>query len=72
MQYYSDHSIFVHHKDSKVIMLIVYVDDIIISNHETLGVANAKFYLYQHFHTKDLDLLRNFLGIKVVCSKKRG
>ena len=44
-------------------ILIVYVDDIIITGDDSKG-------LLTYFHTKDTGKLRYFLGIEVAWSKK--
>ena len=66
----SDHSIFVHHSSNGTIVLIVYVDDIIISGSDSTSIADLKTYLGKHFHTKDLGALRYFLGIEVARSSQ--
>jgi len=50
-------------------VLIVYVNDIIISGSDSIGIADLKVYLNRHFHTKDLGTLWCFLGIEVARSK---
>ncbi|KAL9264448.1 Retrovirus-related Pol polyprotein from transposon RE1-like protein, partial [Drosera capensis] len=62
----SDHSVF--HLSSPVgkkILLIVYVDDIIITGDDSEGIVRLKQYLHKQFQTKDLGRLRYFLGIEV-------
>jgi hypothetical protein len=66
----SDHSVFVRHSSNGTIVLIVYVDDIIISGSDSTGIADLKTYLNKHFHTKDLGALRYFLGIEVAHSSQ--
>ena len=61
----SDHSLFSHSATSDVIMLIVYVDDIIISESDCVGIVDLKAYLSHQIHTKNLNTLRYFLRIKV-------
>ncbi|XP_043697527.1 uncharacterized mitochondrial protein AtMg00810-like, partial [Telopea speciosissima] len=56
--------------DSKVVVMVVYVDDIIISGNDTFGIAEVKAYLHQHFQIKDLGTLKYFLGSEVLRSKK--
>ena len=65
-----DHSIFVCHSSTGIVVLIVYVDDIIISGSDSTGIADLKRYLGQRFHTKDLGTLRYFLGIEVARSSQ--
>ena len=50
-----DHSIFYHHTSSgQCIYLIVYVDDIVITDSDQDGIHKLKQYLLNHFQTKDL------------------
>ena len=51
------------------ILLIVYVEDIIITRDDK-GIDDLKIYLQNSFRTKDLGKLRYFLGIEVARSKK--
>lgn len=64
----SDHSVFVRH--SGTIVLIVYLDDILLSGDDSAGIVDLKRYLGQQFHTKDLGALRYFLGIEVARSSR--
>lgn len=57
----SDHSVFAHQSSSRIIVLIVHVDDIIISGSDSTGIASLKQHLSKEFHTKDLGFLRYFL-----------
>ena len=66
----SDHSVFVRHSSNGTIVLIVYVDDIIISGSDSTSIADSKTYLSKYFHTKDLGALRYFLGIEVTRSSQ--
>lgn len=69
-QCYSDHSIFVRKKESGVVILVVYVDNIIISGSDMTGISEIKSFLQQQFQIKDLGTLKYFLGIEVLRSKK--
>ena len=66
----SDHSVFFKYSDSGIILLIVYVDDIIITGSDSTGISSLKSFLHSQFHTKDLGLLKYFLGIELTRSKK--
>nr|KYP70478.1 Retrovirus-related Pol polyprotein from transposon TNT 1-94 [Cajanus cajan] len=58
----ADHTVFFRRSSThKFIYLVVYVDDIVITG--------LKQHLFKHFQTKDLGLLRYFLGIEVAQSK---
>ena len=47
-------------------MLVVYVDDIIITGSDSKGISSLKSFIQSQFHTKDLGMLRYFLGIEVM------
>ena len=61
-----DHSIFYKNSSSGIILLVVYVDDIVITGSDSKGISSLKFFLQNQFHTKDLGMLRYFLGIEVM------
>jgi len=54
----------------KRIRLVVYVDDIVITEDDTKGINSLKKYLQKHFQIKDLGSLKCFLRIEVSRSKK--
>ncbi|XP_077252529.1 uncharacterized protein LOC143891919 [Tasmannia lanceolata] len=60
-----DHSVFSYQSSTGCIMLIVYVDDIIITGSDLGGIRKLKAFLQKEFTTKDLGHLRYFLGIEV-------
>ena len=62
---HSDHSVFSLTSDQGKILLIVYVDDIIITGDNQKGIDDLKLFLHRQFHTKDLGKLRYFLGVEV-------
>ena len=57
------HTFLTHH-----IYLIVYVEDIVITDNDHDGIQQLKQYLSHHFQIKDLDKLKYFLGIEVAQS----
>lgn len=66
----ADHTLFV--KDSrnkKRCILIVYVDDIIITGDDVDEINNLKRLLQSEFKVKDLGKLQYFLGIEIARSK---
>ena len=65
-----DHSVFYRNSDSGVILLVVYVDDIVITGSDIAGITSLKEFLKTQFHTKDLGSLKYFLGIEVMRCKK--
>ena len=50
-------------------MLVVYMDDIVITGSDSKGISSLKSFLQSQFHTKNLGMLRYFLGIEVMRSK---
>ncbi|KAL8145769.1 hypothetical protein AgCh_003786 [Apium graveolens] len=54
----SDHTMFVKRKGEKITVLIVYVDDIVITGSDTCEIADVKQRLASEFEMKDLGKLR--------------
>ena len=65
----SDHSVFYRNSHSGIILLVVYMDDIVITGSDSTGISSPKSFLHGQFHTKDLGMLRYFLGVEVMRSK---
>ena len=66
----SDHSVFYRNSQAGIILLVVYVDDIIITGDDMAGISPLKFFLHGQFHTKDLGMLKYFLSVEVMRSKR--
>ena len=66
----ADHTLFVKHKDGKVTVLIVYVDDMILTGDDSEEMKTLQEYLSAEFEMKDLGQLKYFLGIEVARSKQ--
>jgi len=64
----TDHSVFYHHSSAGCIYLVVYVDDIVLTDSDHHGISQVKQHLCQHFQTKDLGKLKYFLGIEIAQS----
>ncbi|GKC78219.1 retrovirus-related pol polyprotein from transposon RE2 [Tanacetum coccineum] len=54
----------------RFILLVVYVDDIVITSSDKARIKKLKSFIGTCFQTKDLGLLKYFLGIEVSHSSK--
>ena len=45
------------------------MDDIAITGSDSTGISSLESFLHSQFHTKDLGMLRYFLGVEVMRSK---
>ncbi|XP_022151717.1 uncharacterized protein LOC111019632 [Momordica charantia] len=70
LQSQADHNIFYKHSgNDKMVVLIVYVDDIILTGNDVDGLACLKKRLASEFQIKNLGTLKYFLGMKFARSK---
>ena len=49
----SNHSVFYKNSNSGIILLVVYVDNIIITGSDSKDISSLKSFLQSQFHTKD-------------------
>lgn len=61
----TDYSMFSIHTNSSTTLILVYVDDLLLSGSCMHSIDKHKSLLAQHFHIKDLGQLRYFLGLEV-------
>ena len=66
---HSDHSVFVRHRKSSIIVLMVHVDDILLTGIDPIGPLETKEYLKHHFVTKVMGRSKYFLGIEIAHKK---
>ena len=66
----SDHSVFYKNSSFGIILMVVYVDAIVIIESDSKSILSLKSFLHSHFHTKDLGMLKYFLGVEVMRSKQ--
>ncbi|XP_031473928.1 uncharacterized mitochondrial protein AtMg00810-like [Nymphaea colorata] len=66
----ADHTMFTSLKNSKICVILVYVDDIIMTGDDIDFMPRVKDYLNRLFEIKDLGTLRFFLRIEVAHSNK--
>ncbi|XP_071687751.1 uncharacterized mitochondrial protein AtMg00810-like [Rutidosis leptorrhynchoides] len=65
-----DHSVFFASSNFGCILLVVYVDDIVITGSDKEGIHGLKTFLSTQFQKKDLGPLKYFLGIEVSRNKR--
>lgn len=71
MQSQPDHTMFYKHsKEGRMAVLIVYVDDIILTGDDVFELDRLKKALAREFEIKDLGPLKYFIGMEFVRSKK--
>jgi len=63
-------SLYVKKIDHGIIVIVIYVDDLIITRESDVDISNLKKLLKQKFEMKDLGELCYFLGIEVIHSPK--
>ena len=59
-----------HSKEGKIVILIVYVDDIILTGDDIIELERLKKVLSNNFEIKDLGALKYFFGMEFARSKK--
>ncbi|XP_057514198.1 uncharacterized mitochondrial protein AtMg00810-like [Actinidia eriantha] len=66
-----DHTLFVKHSSSgEVTILLVYVDDIVVTGNDEKERQALRLQLANEFEIKDLGKLKYFLGIEIAHSKQ--
>ena len=61
----SDSNVYILRKDNELLILVLYVDDLILTGSSTILIDKVKFDLQQQFDMADLGLLHYFLGLHV-------
>ena len=61
----SNHCVFYRNSETSIILLVVYIDDIVITGSDMGSISSLKSFLHGQFHTKDLGMLTYFLGVKL-------
>lgn len=67
----ADHTLFTSQSAQGIIVVLVYVDDLIISGNDQAGIQETKLFLKSVFDIKDLGELKYFLGIEI-CRSPEG
>uniref|UniRef100_A0A3Q7F0C2 Reverse transcriptase Ty1/copia-type domain-containing protein n=1 Tax=Solanum lycopersicum TaxID=4081 RepID=A0A3Q7F0C2_SOLLC len=63
-----DYSLFIKQSAGKIVIILVYVDDLLITGDDLDMIQDTKLSLHSHFKIKDLGELRYFLGIEFARS----
>ena len=66
----ADHSLFTKISGENTTLVLVYVDDIIVTGNNINEIKKIKSLLKEKFDIKDLGFLKYFLGIEVAYSKQ--
>ena len=67
----ADNTLFVKHsEDKKITILIVYVDDIIVTGDNFEEIKRIKQMMAKEFEVKELGALKYFLGMEVARSNE--
>lgn len=61
-----DHSVFTKQPGDNVVMILVYIDDLLITGNSQSLIEDAQKTLHNGFTVKDLGQLRYFLGIEIL------
>ncbi|CAJ2634510.1 unnamed protein product [Trifolium pratense] len=65
-----DSSLFIHRTSAGIVLLLLYVDDMVITGSDHTSIQRLKQQLQASFHMKDLGNLHYFLGLEVHSTSK--
>ncbi|TYK26799.1 putative mitochondrial protein [Cucumis melo var. makuwa] len=60
-----DTALFTRHTPQGIVLLLLYVDDMIITGNDPQAISDLQHYLSQYFEMKDLGSLNYFIGLEV-------
>ncbi|XP_019465371.1 PREDICTED: uncharacterized protein LOC109363566 [Lupinus angustifolius] len=65
-----DSSLFIHKTQVGIVLLLIYVDDMVITGSDDVSIQHLKRQLQASFQMKDLGCLHYFLGLEVHSNSK--
>ncbi|CAL2267002.1 unnamed protein product [Prunus armeniaca] len=65
----SDHTLFIKRMDDNITLLIIYVDDMLVTGDVVVEIGKLQKYLASKFEMKELGALKYFMGIEVCTSR---
>jgi hypothetical protein len=63
---HADSNVYFYRRNTTIIILVLYVDDLLITGSDPAQLSNLKTDLSLEFEMKDLGLMRKFLGVQVL------
>ncbi|CAM8954005.1 unnamed protein product [Rhodiola kirilowii] len=70
VQSLNNYSLFTLKMQDEFLILLVYVDDVVITGTSSQLIDKVKLFIHDKFQIKDLGLLKYFLGLEVARSKE--
>ena len=61
-------TLFIRRSSTGITLILLYIDDMIITGDDSTGIRSLQHFLSQHFEMKDLGTLSYFLGFEVTSS----
>ncbi|KAE8725286.1 hypothetical protein F3Y22_tig00009003pilonHSYRG00075 [Hibiscus syriacus] len=65
-----DYSLFTKRKGTKIVIMLIYVDDLLITGNDAAMIEELKKILHASFRMKDLGELKYFLGFEILRSRE--
>ena len=63
-----DTALFFRRSSAGITLILLYVDDMIITGDDSASIRSLQHFLSQHFEMKVLGTLSSFLGLKITLS----
>lgn len=70
IQSHFDYSLFTRKKGDNIVIILVYVDDLLITGNDHTLIQESKTALQEKFKIKDLGEMKYFFGIEIARSKE--